>query len=123
VVNYPLGYCLQYLKHIKGEELTHEDKLEILGLNIKQETTEVKETPTEIIKQSNLLSYSLYMMKKLVKKKYHVEKSEDVPNTITYYTKESIFTSLLESLSSPEKREMYIQEGIQYALEFNLVLL
>ena len=59
-------------------------------------------------------------MKKLIKKKYNIIKPEDVPNTITYYTQESIFTSLLESLSSPEKRETYIQEGINYAIEFNL---
>jgi predicted acylesterase/phospholipase RssA len=119
IVNYPLSYCLQYLENIKGGVLNREDKLEILGLNINQENTETK-TTTDIIKQSNLIIYSLYMMKKLIKKKYNIIKPEDVPNTITYYTQESIFTSLLESLSSPEKRETYIQEGINYAIEFNL---
>jgi len=119
IVNYPLSYCLKYLESIKGGELTREDKLEILGLNINQENPE-KKTTSEIIKQSNLIIYSLYMMKKLIKKKYDIKKPEDVPNTITYYTQESIFTSLLESLSSPEKRENYIQEGINYAIEFNL---
>jgi predicted acylesterase/phospholipase RssA len=110
IVNYPLTFCLDDLKK-KGEL----NEYEIFGFNTKH--NEGKET-TEIIKNGNMISYTLFMIKKLLKKSNQIVKLDDVPNTIIYNTDENTFSSLIESISSREKREKYIEEGYEIASSF-----
>ena len=110
IVNYPLTYCLQYLT--QKNEL---NEFEIFGFNTKH--NEDKDT-TEIIKNGNMISYTLFMIKKLLKKSNQIVKLDDVPNTIIYHTDENIFSSLIESISSKEKREKYVEEGYDIASTF-----
>jgi len=109
IVNYPLTYCLQDL----SQEL---NKFEIFGFNTKHH--EGTNDTTEIIKNGNMVSYTLFMIKKLLKKSNQTLKLDDVPNTIIYHTDENTFSSLIESISSREKREKYIEEGYKIASTF-----
>lgn len=120
VVNYPLSYCLYNLANLKGSELNDNDKSEILGLNTNQESMDEK-TTSEIIRESNLIAYSLFIMGKLIKKNYTDHPCE-VANTITYFSQESTFSSLFESISSSEKREEYIREGTESAIQFAKII-
>jgi predicted acylesterase/phospholipase RssA len=116
IVNYPLSNCINFLME-KGE-LT-QDRLDIMGFNTQHE--ESIKTTTENIINGNMISYTLFMIKKLLKKSNQVIKPEDIPNTITYKTQENTFSSLIESISSKEKREQYVKEGNELASSFTLV--
>lgn len=112
IVNYPLIYCKEHLT-----KLEIYDEAKIFGFNTCQETNE--KTNTETIEEGNIISYTFYMFKKLLKKSKPI-KIDDIPNTITYHTTENTFTSLFDSVSSQEKREIYINEGKKIACDFNL---
>lgn len=114
IVNYPLVYCVEHLTRL-GEY----DETKIFGFNTHQESNE--KTNTETIQEGNMISYTFYMFKKLLKKHKQL-KIPDIQNTITYYTYENTFTSLIESFSSQEKREEYVNEGKKIASDFNLKL-
>jgi predicted acylesterase/phospholipase RssA len=114
IVNYPLVYCVEHLTRL-GEY----DESKIFGFNTHQESNE--KTNTESIQEGNMISYTFYMFKKLLKKNKQL-KIPDIQNTITYHTHENTFTSLIESFSSQEKREEYVNEGKKIASDFNLKL-
>lgn len=114
ILNYPLIPCLENLKQKEDFNM-----FEILGLEIVKEK-EVQDTCTEKINQSNLISYSLLILLKLFKKANKIIKSPNIPNKILYYTEENVFSSLFESISSVEKREKYIEEGINAAQLFSI---
>lgn len=111
IINYPLQQCLEDLSK-KGDV----NEFEIFGFNTKHE--ESTKTTTEIIKDGNMISYTLFMIKKLLKKSNQIIKTIDVPNTIIYTTQESTYASLIESISSKEKREKYVEEGNEIAAAF-----
>lgn len=111
IVNYPLTFCLQLLSQTDDF-----NEFEIFGFNTKHDDS-VKDT-TEIIKDGNMVSYTLFIIKKLLKKSNQTVKLDDVPNTIIYNTDENTFSSLIESISSREKREKYIEEGNEIAKTF-----
>lgn len=111
IVNYPLTYCLRDLS--QKNEL---NEFEIFGFNTKH--NEGAKDTTETIKNGNMISYTLFMIKKLLKKGNEIVRLENVPNTIIYHTDENTFSSLIESISSREKREKYIEEGYNIASTF-----
>jgi len=106
ILNYPLSFCLQ----------SQVDEFEIFGFNTKH--NESTKNTTEIIQNGNMISYTLFMIKKLLKKSNQIVKLDDVPNTIIYNTDENTFSSLMESISSKEKREKYLEEGNDIASKF-----
>jgi predicted acylesterase/phospholipase RssA len=116
VVNYPLIYCIEYLTRMEIY-----DETKIFGFNTHQETND--KSITDTIQESNMIGYSFLMFKKLLRKSKPLPKPT-ILNTITYYTNEDTFTSLLESFSCQEKRKEYINEGKKIASEyqFNTVL-
>lgn len=114
ILNYPLTPCIENLKK-KGDF----NEFEILGLATIKEKEETLSC-TEKITESNLVAYSLFILLKLFKKTNQITKPTNVINTISYYTDENVFSSLFESISSPEKREQYIQEGKNVAESFSI---
>jgi len=112
ILNYPLTPCIENLK--KGDF----NESEILGLVTIREKEEV--SCTEKITKSNLVAYSLFILLKLFKKTNQITKPTNILNTISYYTEENVFSSLFESVSSPEKREQYIKEGKDAAESFSI---
>lgn len=100
IANYPLSYCIKNLETNLNE---------ILGFNSIY-------TKSKSIEDCDMITYFSLLFHKLFKKINDSEKYE-IPNTITYYTDETTYSSLLESFSS-EKREAYINEGMEYGETF-----
>jgi len=101
IANFPLYYCI---KNVENINLT-----EILGFNIVN-------TKSKNIEDCDMITYFSLLFHKLFKK-INENENYEIPNTITYYTDETTFSSLLESFSS-EKREGYINEGMEYGENF-----
>jgi predicted acylesterase/phospholipase RssA len=115
ILNYPLSYCINNLKKERGE-LALEDLNEIIGFNTHEKKGELD------INDVNMIIYTLYMFKKLIKK--HTQKPDDVPYTLNYHSSENIFESMIASISSLEKRQEYVDDGIliaeMHVVKFNL---
>ena len=106
VLNYPIEYCLKNLGDV--------DVTTILGLQIIENKKYDK-----IEKEGDLMSYFFLLFCKLFKKTINVKECE-VPNTIKYFSDETIYSSLIDSFSS-EKRQGYIDEGIEYGKNFSSI--
>jgi hypothetical protein len=106
VLNYPLEYCLKNLGDV--------DVTTILGFQIIENKKYDK-----IEKEGDLMSYFFLLFCKLFKKTINVTDCE-VPNTIKYFSDETIYSSLIDSFSS-EKRQGYIDEGIEYGKNFSSI--
>lgn len=100
IANYPLFYCIKNLNPNIDE---------IIGFNIIQ-------NKTQNIAECDMVCYVTLLFKKLFKKLDSTEKYE-IPNVIDYLTDETMYSSLIESFSS-EKREGYINEGMEYGEKF-----
>lgn len=103
IANYPLSYCIKNLEEKNIDE--------ILGFDIIQ-------TSSKNIEECDLIAYFVVLFHKLFQKINDTEKYE-IPNVITYLTDETICSSLVESFSS-EKREGYINEGMEHGEKFVL---
>jgi predicted acylesterase/phospholipase RssA len=100
IANYPLSYCIKNVGTDKLEE--------ILGFEISCNTKKIDDC--DIITYFSLLVHKLFQ-------KINDNDTYEIPNKITYHTIESTFSSLIESFSS-EKREDYINEGMDYGEKF-----
>lgn len=100
IANFPLSYCIKNV----GENLDEILGFEIICGNSKK------------IDECDLIGYFSLLIHKLFKKINDTETYE-IPNKITYHTTESTYSSLIESFSS-EKREGYVNEGMDYGEKF-----
>jgi len=102
IANFPLSYCIKNV----GANLD-----EILGFEIICNNTK-KIGECDIITYFSLLFHKLFQ-------KINDNDTYEIPNKITYQTNETTFSSLIESFSS-EKRQDYINEGMEYGEKFVL---
>jgi predicted acylesterase/phospholipase RssA len=99
IANYPLSYCIKNA----GTNID-----EILGFEIIKKSKNIEEC--------DLIAYFTLLFHKLFQKIDNTERYK-IPNAITYLSDETIYSGLIESFSS-EKREGYINEGMEYGEKF-----
>jgi hypothetical protein len=123
-IYYGIGNYLMFNDYIEdNQDIMNIVRRAIIRMNLNETQSSrissgfnIIQNKTQNIAECDMVCYVTLLFKKLFKKLDSTEKYE-IPNVIAYLTDETMYSSLIESFSS-EKRECYINEGMDYGEKF-----